>query len=84
MACARLAVWQQTAGDALDVARFLDRRVYRVIRALAAAFQQLDIAVQVTGAGQQDVLQVVLGQVHRARCADQNAVFGEQAHGLLV
>ena len=36
------------------------------------------------GAGQQDVLQVVFGQVHRARCADQNAVLVEQAHGLLV
>ena len=50
------AVGQQAAGDALDVARFGDCRVYRVVRALAAALQQLDVAVQVAGAGKQDVL----------------------------
>ena len=55
-----------------------------MVRALAAAFQQLDVAVQVAGAGQQDVLQVIFGQVHRARGADQDAVLVEQAHGLLV
>jgi hypothetical protein len=38
----------------------------------------------VAGAGEQDVLQVVLGQVHGARGADQDAVVAEQAHGLLV
>jgi hypothetical protein len=33
----------------------------------------------VTGAGQQDVLQIVFRQVHRARRADQDAVLAEQA-----
>ncbi|RMS58861.1 hypothetical protein ALP63_04830 [Pseudomonas syringae pv. aceris] len=78
------AVGQQPAGDALDVARFGNGRVYRMVRALAAALEQLDVAVQMAGAGQEDVLQVVFRQVHRARRADQNAVLAEQAHGLLV
>lgn len=47
-----LAVWQQAAGDAFDVTGFSDGRVNRVIRALAAAFQQLDVAIQMAGAGQ--------------------------------
>ena len=46
-----LAVWQQPAGNTLDVAGFRDGRMHRVIRALAAAFQHLDIAIQVAGAG---------------------------------
>src|SRR5450830_38509 len=79
-----LAIGQQPARNALDVACLGNRRVYRMIRPLAAAFEHLDIAVQVTGAGQQDVLQVVFRQVHRARGADQDAVLAEQAHGLLV
>ncbi len=36
------------------------------------------------GAADQDVLQVVLGQVHRAGGADQDAVLAQQAHGLFV
>lgn len=58
------AVWQQPARNALDVPRLDNRRVHRMIRALAAAFEHLDIAVQVAGAGEQDVLQVVFRQVH--------------------
>src|SRR3989338_7704351 len=55
--CWHLAVGQQTAGQALDIAGFRNGRMYRVVRALAAAFEQLDVAVQMAGAGHQDVLQ---------------------------
>lgn len=58
------AIRQQPAGDAFDVAGLWDRRVDRVVRALTAALEQLDVAVQMAGAGQQDVLQVVFRQVH--------------------
>src|SRR5690606_18989972 len=54
------AVGQDAAGEALDVAGFRDGRMHRMIRALGAALQQLDVAVQVPGALQQDVLQVLL------------------------
>ena len=50
-----LAIRQQPASNALDVTGFSNRRMYRMIRALTATFQHLDVAVQVTGAGQQDV-----------------------------
>ncbi|PNG62246.1 hypothetical protein SC81_22720, partial [Vibrio vulnificus] len=72
------------AGQALDVAGFRDRQVHRMVGALAAALEQLDVAVEMAGAADQDVLQVVLGQVHRAGGADQDAVLAQQAHGLFV
>jgi len=48
--------------------------MHRMIRALGAAFEQLDVAVQMTRAAEQDVLQVILFQVHGAAGADQDAV----------
>src|SRR3546814_2828745 len=51
-----------------------------MIRSLGAAFEQLDIAVQMARAAEQDVLQVIFFQVHVAAGADQNAVLVEQAH----
>src|SRR5690606_2735566 len=78
------AVGQQAGGQALDVAGLADGRVHRVIGALGAALKQLDGAVQMAGAGQQDVLQMVFFQVHRATGADQNAVLGQQAHRRFV
>ena len=46
---AGLAVGQQAAGQAFDIAGFGDGRVYWMIRALTAAFEQLDISVQMAG-----------------------------------
>ena len=43
-------------------------------RALRAAREQLDVAIQMARAAEQDVLQVVFFQVHGAAGADQDAV----------
>src|SRR5690606_34087152 len=65
---------QQAHRQTLDVAGFRDRQVHWMVGAMGTTLEQLDVAVQVAGAGQQDVLQVVLGQVHGAAGADQDAI----------
>ena len=40
-----LIIRQQAAGQALDIARLGDGRMHRMIRALAAAFEQLHVAI---------------------------------------